>query len=316
MINQDNQTSKQTDAYYDQAMTYIREHLMAFYQQYADENGLSIIQTQQRVSQWDLQQWQQAVHEMDVDDSWPQEATDRMKVYGAIAGMDKGHLLTAILALGLIKLTVQQQKAISSRIQADGDEEVTRMTNAFGLKQAQTDSLTKIVTAKPQVETFYPHQTAKSVITKPETTQIWSKKIWIDTDTMANDVENLVYKHLQGGMKLEDLRNMLMGHVNPKQFKPGTSVADRVKQSQFQTMRIVRTESARLINAVNVATYKMKRVRMVAVVGEPGICQYCQGIVDAGPYMLSDVWAPPYHPHCRCMLVPYLEEQRSLAYAG
>ncbi|MCT2881932.1 hypothetical protein EFM33_03995 [Lentilactobacillus buchneri] len=314
MISQDNQSSQRTDQYYDQAMAYIREHLIAFYEQYADENGLSVMQTQQRVSSWDLQEWRSAIKEMDVDNAWPQDATDRMKAYGTIAGIDKGHMLTAVIALGLIKLTVQHAKHIQQRIDDDGSQEITRMKNAFNLSPEETDSLSKIVKAKPKVETFYPHQTSRSVITKPETTQIWSKKIWIDTDTMANDVENLVYKHLQSGMKLEDLRNLLSGHINPKQFKPNQSLADRVKQSQMQTMRIVRTESSRMINGINMATYKMKGVTQVQVVGEPGICQYCQGIVDANPYKIDDAPQPPFHPNCRCELVPYLDEQKNLAY--
>ncbi len=287
---------------------------MSFYEQYADENGLSIVQTQQRVSRWDLQQWRSAIKEMDVDDTWPKDATDRMKVYGAVAGMDKGHLLTAILALGLIKLTVQHAKHIQKRIDDDGNQEVTRMKNAFNLASKQSEKLDKIVKAKPKTTTFYHNQTSRSIITKPETTQIWSKKIWIDTDTMANDVENLVYRHLQNGMSLQDLRNLLMGHVNPNQFKPDASVADRVKQAQYQTMRIVRTESSRMINAINMATYRMKGVAQVQVVGEPGICQYCQGIVDANPYKIDDPPQPPFHPNCRCELAPYLDEQKNLAY--
>ncbi|GEP72021.1 hypothetical protein [Lentilactobacillus rapi] len=314
LINQDNQTDRQTDKYYDEAMSYIREHLMAFYQQYADENGLSIQQTQQQVSTWDLQEWQSAINEMQVDSSWPQEATDRMKVYGTIAGLDRGHMLTAILALGLIRLTVRNRKATSKRIDEDATQEMTRMKNAFNLDEIQRNRLVQKAQDLKKTTTYYPHQTPRSVITKPETTQIWSKKIWIDTDTMTNDVENLVYKHLQNGMNLQDLRNLLMGHVNPNQFKPNASVADRVKQAQYQTMRIVRSESSRMINGINMATYKMHGITQVEVVGEPGICQYCQGIVDANPYKIDDAPQPPFHPNCRCELVPYLDEQKSLAY--
>lgn len=286
MIRLDNQADHQSDADYDQTLAYIRDHLMQFYQEYAADNQLSIEQVQGRVSKWDLQQWQQAIDELNTAD-WPSEATKRLTAYGAVAGIDKPHLIGAIVSVGLLALTVKHQKQIAKRVKSDGQDEVSRMTKTFKLKPKQVKKAT-------------------SVITQPSTTAQWSSKLWLNSDAMANDVENLVNKHLRHGMSLSDLQDMLVKHTNPDQFKPNQSIADRVRQSQSNAQRLIRTESARLVDSVNMSTYRMQGVKLVAWINEPGACNLCQGLADGGPYAIDDAPLIPgdSHPNCRCSKIP------------
>lgn len=261
---------------------------MQFYQQYADDNGLSLTQVQGHVSKWDLKQWQAAIDEMQPGD-WPKEATNRLKAYGAVAGIDKPYLIGAIIGLGLLRMTVKHQKAIKQRVKTDGESEVKRMGTAYNMTAKQTKRIT-------------------SIITQASTKELWSSNLWLDTDTLANDVENLVNKHLRHGMSLTDLQDLLAKHTNPVQFKPNQSVADRITQMQANTRRLVRSESARLVDQVNMTTYRMQGVKWVRWVCEPGACAKCQAIADAGPYPIDDCPDIPgdSHPNCRCSKVPII----------
>lgn len=284
LINLDSQTDQQTDRYYDECLSYIQNHLLQFYQRYADENGLSIEQVQGRVSRWDLDQWKQAINEIDTT-GWPIDATKRMKAYGVTAGIDKPHMIGAIVAVGLLRMMVRYQQTVKQRAQSDGTEEVRRMAENYQLNQKETKRVT-------------------SIITQSCTREMWSNRLWLDSDDMANDVEKLVNKHLRHGMSLTDLQNMLVMHTNPKQFKPNQSIADRVKQMQNNAKRIVRTESARLVNQANITTYRMTGVLKVKLVMQPGHCARCQDIADNGPYVIGTQPDAPLHPNCRCVWEP------------
>lgn len=298
LISLDNRSDQDNSQFYSDCLAYIRDHLIAFYQQYADENGLSITQTVARVSKWDLSEWKRALDSLGDISEWSDEATKRVKLQSFTAGIDRGHLLGAILALGIIALTVKQQRAIEKRITSDGRTEAKRMTQAFNLPNKKQKQVT-------------------SIITQPETRKIWSNNLWIDSDKLAGDVQSLVNQHLKHGMSLNDLSNILAGHANPSQFKPNQSLADRIKQMEFNARRIVRTESARLIDEVNMATYRMKGVKEVDWVTEPGACVKCQGIADEGPYNLDEAPLIPRdtHPNCRCIKIPHVSvmAQRQLA---
>ncbi|WP_056942509.1 hypothetical protein [Secundilactobacillus kimchicus] len=286
LINLDNQTDQQSNQYYRECLMYIRDHLSQFYARYADENGLTVSQVSSQASRWDLQQWQNAVKQTDMSD-WPSEAFSRVKAYNAQTHIDKKHILAALMGLAVIRMTVKNQRNIERRIELDANTELKRMENAFKLSTTQ-------------------QKRASSVLTQPSTRAIWSQNLWIDSDNLANDIESLVNKHIKHGMSLQDMENMLADHANTAQFKTSQSIADRVKQMEFNARRIVRTESARLIDHVNMTTYRLAGVQYVDWVNEPGACQRCQGLADGSPYAINDAPDIPddSHPNCRCHKTP------------
>jgi len=115
---------------------------------------------------------------------------------------------------------VKNQRGIVKRVTEDGRAEVKRMTDAFNLPKNQVKNMT-------------------SIITQPETRKLWSDSLWVDSDKLASDVQYLVNQHLKHGMSLDDLDELLNKHANPKQFKPGQSIADRIEQIKFNMRRIL-----------------------------------------------------------------------------
>lgn len=291
LIQLDNQADKQSDQYYSELLSYIRDHLLAFYQKYAGENGLTLSQTMTRVSKWDLEQWKQALDSLGDTSDWPEEVQDRLKIQTYVASVNRQQLIGSILTLGVIGLTVKNQRTIEKRIKSDGIDEVTHLKKTLKLPPKQVKK-------------------AMSVITQVSTRNQWSENLWMDSDKLAGDVQYLVNQNLKHGLSLDSLPNLLEKHTNPNQFKPGQSIADRAEQMSYETKRLVRTESARMKQQVDLATYRMKGVKWVKWLTEPGACSKCQGIAAGGPYAINDVPDIPgdSHPNCRCSIVPYVRD--------
>lgn len=299
LIQLDNQTDKQSDQYYSELLSYVRDHLLAFYQKYAGENGLTLSQTMIRVSKWDLEQWEQALDSLGDTSDWPEEAQDRLKIQTYVASINRQQLIGSILTLGVIGLTVKNQRAIEKRVKSDGVDEVVHLKKTLKLPPKQAKKAT-------------------SVITQVSTRNRWSESLWVDSDKLAGDVQYLVNQNLKHGLSLDDLPNLLEKHANPSQFKPGQSIADRAEQMSYETKRLIRSESARMKQQVDLATYRMKGVKWVKWLTEPGACSKCQGIAAGGPYAIDDVPDIPddSHPNCRCSIVPAADFDKGMSSQG
>lgn len=66
------------------------------------------------------------------------------------------------------------------------------------------------LTAKPkQQRKKFPAKKTYSFITDPQNTASWSSRLWVDSDSMANDVENLVNKNIKHGLGPDDLTELM-----------------------------------------------------------------------------------------------------------
>ncbi|KRL16489.1 Phage Mu protein F like protein [Levilactobacillus zymae DSM 19395] len=245
------------------------------------------------MSRWDRQEFRRAIVELDIR-NWPDEATDRLDFYsGSYKDIDKRHMLIAIIALGLLQLTSRNQRAIAKRVGDDIKRQYSYLKKGYSLTPKQ------VGVAKHEV----------SVITDPRNVAQWSDRLWEHNDELAGDVERLINRHIRHGMDLKDLGKLLESHMNPKQFKPTQSVADRVKQMDYISQRLVRSESARLIDEANMTTYRILKVTKVDWVTEPGACTKCLGLANEGPYLIDEAPSIPgsSHPNCRCSKIPHID---------
>lgn len=257
---------------------------MAFYQHYAQDNELTLSQVATRVSKWDQAQLAQALSELDMT-GWPEDAISRVRGFGANAGINKVHVIGAIVGIGVVMAAVKNHRIAQAKFNTDKQAELKRMKSAFNLASKEVKRVS-------------------SMITDPAVVSQWSAEIWTDTDDLANDVQNLVNKHVRHGVSLEELQDSLANHTNKNHINPNKSIADRLKQSRTETKRIIRTESARLVNQTDLATFRVKGAKLIDVVGEPNACEkYCQPIINNGPYLIDEVPGVPEdtHPNCRCI---------------
>ena len=272
---EDDDFSQELDAYYDAALSYISNHLSAFYERYAGENGLTVTQAAQTIGKWDKAQWQIAINELD-SDNWLPESKKRAKFLGNYAGLNVGNMIAAIAGLGIIAWL---DKAIKRSQKRAGN--VAKGEKAF-LKK---------------------HRLAAGTYDTGNIGKVLSDSIWVDGDRLIDDVRSELFKCYQTGKSLRELRQKLIRQAKPT---PGTNIADRMAQAESKADRLIRSESAKMIDEIDTAAFKGAGVEYVNWVTEPGACARCTDLKESGPYPIDKAPALVIdsHPNCRCAKVP------------
>lgn len=275
---------KELDAYYDQALAYIRSHLEAFYLHYAEEDGLSISQVTQNISQWDKWQWKEAIDELDVS-GWLPESKQRAEILGNTAGLNLGNLISAIAGLGIIAWLDKSIKRTQSKAKQIAVDE-RRFLRSYTLATKRIDKDKQVLPAL-------------------------SSNIWLEGDRVLDEVRGQLFRAYQTGKGLDELRAFLTQQVKAN---PANNIADRMYQTQSKIDRLIRSESAKLIDELDTETYIKNKIKWVDWITEPGACKICVGIQLGNPYRVED--APKLvvdsHPNCRCAKVPSKGPQDSL----
>lgn len=288
----DNDFGQELDAYYDAALSYISNHLSAFYEHYAGENGLTVTQAAQTIGKWDKDQWQMAIDELN-SDNWQPESKDRAKFLGLYAGLNVGNMIAAIAGLGIIAWL---DKAIKRSQKRAGN--VAKGEKAF-------------LSSHKLVAGTYSTSSVGKVLSDSTASvgKVLSDSIWIDGDRLIDDVRSELFKCYQTGKSLDELRQKLIRQVKPT---PGTNIADRMAQVESKVDRLIRSESAKMIDKIDTAAYKDAGVEYVNWVTEPGACARCTDLKESGPYPIDKAPALVIdsHPNCRCAKVPVENNER------
>lgn len=274
----------------------------------------------QRVSKWDLKQWQSAVNDLEVD-GWLPEAKKRVTVLGAVAGLSVDSMMSAIAGLAVVSLFSKQIKSINERVAADQSTEIDRMQHAFDAPKSmakkakayadkvQNEPLQSRYEDKPPIRKLPSKSLLKAKDLAAKSRIPLSQSLWNDADQLMNDLENMLLDNFKGDMSIEDLHRLVEQHTNPDQFNPKRNIYDRLHQQGYQVQRLIRTESARMKDRVNDYYYKQNGIKYVNWVCEPGACAKCLGLSLAGPYPIGEAPRNPddSHPNCRCGKVPALD---------
>lgn len=219
---------------------------------------------------------------MDTHD-WPEEAKKRLTGLAKDAGINVHHMMNAIVGAGVLAYFVHEHNLVQRRVKVDGATEIARAQ----VKPRQANQLV-------------------SIVTDPENATKWSTNLWEDSDQFTRDLQSVVSKHIRHGTSVDELINTLVPHSKALE-KPNTNAADRLAVAKRNAERLIVTESSRITDRVNTAAMKMQGVLLVDIVNEPGACEKCVGIAEAGPYPIDDAPSIPddTHPNCRCIKVEH-----------
>lgn len=268
---------------------------MAFYAQYADENGLTVSQVSQRVSRWDMAQWRQVLDSLRAV-TIPDEATDRIKYAMATAGINRDYLMMSIIAVHLAVATAKQHALMVKRLGQDVADETNSKTKLLGLQEEKAARLKQVESMRDEIYDKYVKDSFK------DASERWSPRLWQHSEEMTREVQNIVSKHITQGMDMADLTDNLFPYSNGAS---SSSITGQVESLDYRAQRLLRTESARAVNEVNQKVYEIVGIEEVDVVNEPGACPKCIDAVDKGPYPLKEAPSIPIHPNCRCSIVPH-----------
>lgn len=278
LIQSDNATDRLLDQETKKTLEFIKEHLTSFYMHYAGQTGLTISQTMQSVSKWDLEQWKNAVKELS-EDGWSPEAKDRISALGVVAGISLGMMMSSIAGLAVTRQIDNQVIAVKSRVKQDQQQEIKRVNQSF---------------SKPVIKS--------KLLPAPDL----SDRLWLEGDRLIADLQSSLYRSFVTATDIEDFRALFQAHLNPNQFNPDKNIGDRLKQQNYVIGRLLRTETARMKDYINSKSYRDNGIEWVNIVTEPGACAKCLSLSVRGPYPIDEAPSIPddTHPNCRCGKVP------------
>lgn len=293
-------------------MAYIREHLVAFYDHYAIENQLTTAQVVQKVDSWGLQQWKNAVDDLDVS-NWLPESKQRAEVLGNYAGFNNANLMSAIAGLAVIAMIDKHVTLVTGHIDNTVQDELDLMDNAFpdSIKQQNKPKTSSKTTQNHKKTGSTSKMTKKARLSALKyATSNYAKsglpdvsdRLWLDGDKLIDDVRSQLMNHFLRGGDLDGLNDILTQHANK-------GIADRIAKFNSVSERLLRSESAMMLDYIDRYYYKQNNIKYVNWVTEPGACKLCLSLAAGSPYLLDE--APRLvidsHPNCRCGKTPAMD---------
>lgn len=294
----DEELERQLDAIYEQHIAEIQKEIDAFWQRYADKNGITKLEAKRQADKLDMdvvsykakqlvaraEKMRQNGHKVTQKDFTKAE-NDLMKLYNLKMKTSRLEVLQANLKLHQYELTMNELEATERHL-----IEAVRQENLYS-SGILRETLGSYQTAKTSAETIvYANFHGSN----------WSSNIWDRQDALRSVVKKGVADTVLRGKGTQLLIKQL-----EKEFKVSNGYA----------RRLAVTETARVYSEAQKANYKANGFEEYEVLAESGACGICRP-ENGKHYKVADMVpshnAPPFHPNCRCTTVPYLEREKSV----
>jgi SPP1 gp7 family putative phage head morphogenesis protein len=124
----------------------------------------------------------------------------------------------------------------------------------------------------------------------------YSQRIWDNTNALVKALRTELYLGIQQGESIDKIAKRIDKQFNSK---------------AYQSQRLIRTETARVISSAQEKIYKdsgvVKKLQWVATL-EGNTCEQCSRL-DGKQFDLDDETkpSPPRHPNCRCCFIGVVE---------
>lgn len=196
----------------------------------------------------------------------------------------------------------QMQARLKEICQALGDKEVELLSKAFEAQWQEVYETTALVSdpAFTQVSTSAAEQMAKSVWATDG--KSFSERIWRNTEELVATLNEKLIHCVVTGRSEKDLRNDLI---------------ERFGVSRSRANTLIRTETARIQTESAAQRYKDDGLEYYTIRGreEKDHCGNhsvdCRKM-DGKKFLYSEMVvgknAPPFHPNCRCRIVPVVKD--------
>ena len=297
LLASDQANDEHVEGVYLDALKLIKNNLQAFYVRYANEQGLTVTEVKRDVTNWDLSQFVDAIDELLEDgDKSDDELSKRLKLfqYQAAKG-NRQDLIAAMIGATIAISTKHAHKASRQHLANDYANEQQWQSNVLKRLSGHYEwTLPKQhdVEIEPNIE---------KVIDGSQ----WSDTLWNHSDAMVTDVQNVVRDALNNGMSQDNL-NQLIKHLRHADKERG-NLESAARNRMWQIERLVRSESARVVDEATMNQLKKDNVHLVAIVTEPDACKKCRDLAEIGPFSLEECPRFPTdtHPNCRCGKIPF-----------
>lgn len=287
---------KNLEQQFDAAIAQIDTQMRAWYQRFADNNGITFADAQKLLTteelkefKWTVQEYIKYGKEHAISGAWAKE-------------LENASARAHISRLDSLKLQLRQQA------EALTDARIKATTNASELAYTQSYYHTAFEVQRGLGVGWTMQalntETVKKVLSRPWTVdnQTFTARCWTDKTKLVETVN-------------QELTRMIATGEAPD--KAIDTIAKRFNVSKQNAGRVVMTESAYFSSAAQKDCFNELGVEKFRVVGtlDHSTCGLC-GDMDGKVFKMSEYQegstAPPFHPWCRCCTAPYFEDMEGI----
>lgn len=284
--------------YWERAIRDVENDILAWYARFAREQGVTLQEAHRLLDTRDMKALRMSLKEFE------QKARENKD------GRWEKELAAASARVHISRL---EQLELSIRNKLYELYHETEDVTAQALRDTYTNETYHNEYLRQQAEGKYstfseiPNDAVDKVLSKPWTADghNWSDRLWQNREALAGK--------LQG-----ELVRMLVRGDTP--VDAGKRLAKQMGVGLYQATRLVQTECtyaqtlADMETADKLGADKMEYVATLEM-HTCGTCGELDGSVIERKYLEPGVNAPPMHPHCRCTLVPYYEDNDTARWA-
>lgn len=281
---------KELNRYYTDSYIAIEKELNNFYVKYATENGLSFSQAKKILTPRDVKEYSSKIGEL----KKLYEETKDMNVYlkmqeiGSRANVTRLQSLLDSIDIELIKNAHNTQINIEQHL-----------SNMY--KRSYKQTLEDIGSSNKVIN----NRAVKEALSYPWSGRNFSERIWGNKATTLNLFKETISKGIIQGQSIQDMAQNIMS---------------KEKVSKYNAERLVRTETNFFMTKGHIDGYKASGVVEaveVCVHYDERTCADCESM-DRTVVKLNEVSygsnVPPFHPFCRCTVVPVVDNNEKTGY--
>ena len=271
------------EAAHKEHITAIQDKIDNFYLRYATSEGLTRAEAMKRASNFDVTKFAEKARKAVKEKDFSPETNEWLKTYNLKMKVSRLELLKEEINWELIQMYDKDTKVILEGMREEARAELERQAGILGNSAKG---------AKRRVE---------GIVNADFYGKNFSERIWGRTGLYQSTQKELfkslnrIYATMDG---YREERNRLM---------------QKFQTTEYETMRLLRTENARIGSQVQVEAYKENEFTHFIYVAEKSACGICKEL-DGKAFKVEDaeigVNLKPMHPNCYCSSYGYIAMER------
>ena len=275
---------KAMSALYRVHQTNIEKEIQAFYQKYADDEGISITEAKKRADKVDVQAFADKAKRYVEEKDFSPQANAELKLYNLKMRVSRAELLQYNMDLELLALGEGERQLTEKFLRAGFADEVKSQSGILGeyIKNPKT------------VE-----QSMEAVLNVPFEGVTWSERIWDRQQALRQVVARTAHETLVRGRNA-----MAMIPELRREFGVSKSAAKRLAVTEVARVQSEAQKISMIENGFDEYEY----------IAEPTACPICAKL-DGNIYKVSEMEpgknCAPMHPHCHCSTAPHMSREKN-----
>lgn len=268
----------------------LQKEIAGWMAKYTEAEGITMADARRRLSTGELQRLKMNLEQFtrlakeNADGRWEKELT------AASAAVH----VTRLEALEL------QMKNLIRRLYAGQEADMTDfLTDLYGEERQRMTYEVQRAQGAFNPLAVLPEDRVQKILQRPwaDDGKAFSSRLWGTQNQLINVIQSELVRGIISGRDTGAI---------------GTAVAQRMGAARYAGVRLIQTEATRLIVEADKDTFAEMGVEQVEIVGtlDRNTCDSC-GSLDGQVMKRTEAragsTAPPFHPNCRCIIVPYDE---------